>query len=996
MGTGSIMRVRLLGPVDVMDGGEILPVSGLRRKAVLATLALHAGQVVGTGRLVDAVWGETAPAALNTLQSHVSYLRTVLGKAAIVARPPGYLLDLGDDGTDALLAERLLRQAQSADPVRAAADLREALALWRGRPLADLAGLAWLEQQAGRLDLLREQIRHALSDARLEAGEHRQLIPELEQAAADYPLDEQVHAQLMTALYRSGRQADALAVYQRLRSTLADELGLAPGPALRDLETAILRQDSSLDASAPAANLRSAASAASGVPVPAQLPPPVAAFAGRDAELARLDAIGDGQADEASAVTIAVITGTAGVGKTALAVTWAHRVAARFPGGQLYVDLRGFDPAGLALDPGQALRGIFEALAVPPERIPEGLDDQVALYRSLLAGQQVLVLLDNARDAAQVRPLLPGSPGCLAVVTSRNHLTGLIAGHGAHPLGLDLLTPEGARELLARRVGTGRASREPDAVDEIIAGCARLPLALTIAAARAATSPGFPLAVFAADLRDAGHALDSFDADDEATDIRAVFSWSYRALSPETARMFRLLSMHPGPDMTASAAASLAGIDPDRAHALLTELTRGHLLSEHRPGRYAFHDLLRAYATEQARDCDDDEDARHAAVGRLLDHWLHTACAAAALLDPFFAPEPEDPPLPGAVVGAPATAEEALRWFTAEQATLLAAVSLAAWSGLAGHAWRFAWALSTFLLRRGCWDDYARACRVSLDAARRAGDVAGEAHALLLLALGDARSGRRDAAAQFRESLRLFETVDGYHRSQVTVHSSLIWIAEQQERYGDMLGHAVRALQLSRAVRGRDPADHEPERRRLQPRAARELRAGHRLLRAGAGRQSGRRGTQLGIRRLGQPRLHPSQARRPPPRRHLLRTIPGPVPRARRPVQRGGHARPPRRRSPQRGRRARGPLGVDPGAAHAGRAGAPRRRPGPGQGPRARRQAARRYLAPVSQPRSRPAARRRGRARRPACPWARGCTPGPAAAAAASGPAAAPCGRGSC
>jgi tetratricopeptide (TPR) repeat protein len=251
--------------------------------------------------------------------------------------------------------------------------------------------------------------------------------------------------------------------------------------------------------------------------------------------------------------------------------------------------------------------------------------------------------------------------------------------------------------------------------------------------------------------------------------------------------------------MTAAAAASLTGVAPDRARVLLAELTRGHLLSEHRPGRYAFHDLLRAYATEQARDRDDD-GGRRAPVDRLLDHWLHTACAAAALLDPFFAPEPEDLPLPGTVVGAPATAEEALRWFTAEQATLLAAVPLAAWSGRAGHAWRLAWALSTFLLRRGCWDDYARACQASLDAARRAGDVAGEAHALLLLALGDARSGRRDATPQFRESLRLFETIDGYHRSRVTALSSLIWIAEQQERYSDMLGHAVRALQLSRAA----------------------------------------------------------------------------------------------------------------------------------------------------------------------------------------------------
>jgi len=795
------MRVRLLGPVDVMSGDEVRPVSGLRRKAVLATLALQAGEVVSTGRLVDAVWGEAASAALNTLQSHVSYLRTVVGKAAIVARPPGYLLDIGEDGTDVQQAERLLRRgAQSADPGRAVADLREALALWRGRPLADLAGLAWLEQQAERLDLLREQIRHALSEARLDAGEHRQLIPELEQMAADHPLDEQVHAQLMTALYRSGRQADALAVYQRLRTTLADELGLAASPALRELETAILRQDAALDACAAAVSLRPASAPPPPVPVPAQLPPPVAAFAGRDAELARLDAILDGQeAHDASAVTISAITGTAGVGKTALAVHWAHRIAARFPGGQLYVDLRGFDPAGTALDPGQALRGFFEAFAVPPERIPVGLDDQAALYRSLLAGQRVLVVLDNARDAGQVRPLLPASPGSLAIVTSRNHLTGLIAGHGAHPLSLDLLTPEGARELMARRVGADRAGREPGAVDEIIAGCARLPLALTIVAARAATSPGFPLAVFAADLREAGHALDPFGGDDVATDIRAVFSWSYRSLNPDTARMFRLLGLHPGPDISVGGAASLAGIEPGRARALLAGLARGHLLSEHRPGRYAFHDLLRAYATEQARDRDDD-GARRAAVGRLLDHWLHTACAAAALLDPFFAPEPAERPRPGVVLGVPATAEEAMRWFTTEHDALLASVSLAARSGLAGHAWRLAWALSTFLLRRGCWEDQARACRAALRAARLAGDVAGEAHALLLLALGDARSGRRDAAPALRESLRLLKGVGGYHRSQVTGHSSLIWIAEQQERYGDMLDHAERALGLARAA----------------------------------------------------------------------------------------------------------------------------------------------------------------------------------------------------
>jgi tetratricopeptide (TPR) repeat protein len=518
----------------------------------------------------------------------------------------------------------------------------------------------------------------------------------------------------------------------------------------------------------------------------------VAAFAGRDAELARLDDILPGPEGE-PAVTVSVITGTAGVGKTALAVHWAHRIAARFPDGQLYVNLRGFDPAGRALDPGQALRGFCEAFGVPPERIPASLDDQVALYRSLLAGRRVLVVLDNARDAVQVRPLLPGSPGCLAVVTSRDHLIGLVAGQGAHPLGLDLLTPEGARELMARRLGAGRASREPEAVDEIITGCARLPLALTVAAARAAASPRFPLAVFAADLREASRVLDPFGSDDAATDVRAVLSWSYRALSPAAARLFRLLGLHPGPDITVGAAASLAGTGPDRARAELAELTRGHLLGEHRPGRYALHDLLRAYAAEQAR-VGDDQRARAAAVGRLLDYCLHTACAAARLIDPFFAPVAPGPP-PEGIPGGLMTAEEALAWFTAEHATLLAAEA-----GLAGHAWRLAWALSTYLLRRGCWDDQARVSQAGLDAARRAGDQAGEAHARLMLALGYARSGRRDAAPDLRAALELLETAGGYHSSQVIAHSTLIWLAEQQERYADMLDHATCALELSRAA----------------------------------------------------------------------------------------------------------------------------------------------------------------------------------------------------
>ena len=799
-----MVRVRLLGPVDVMVDGGPEPVRGLRRRAVLATLALRSGEIVSTDRLVDAVWGETAPTtAPNTLQSHVSYLRKMLrGRARIVARPPGYVLNLEDDGTDVQLAERLLRQGtQSADPVRGARALGEALALWRGNALADVRGSAWLEEQAAALESLREQIKRGLFEARLAAGELGQLVRDLEQMAADHPLDEQIHAQLVTALYRSGRQADALAAYQRLRFTLADELGIDPGPALRDLETAILRQDPSLDTPTPAAGPRAPTLSS---PVPAQLPPGTAGFTGREAQLASLDAMlpmeAAGAPGAGSTVVISAIAGTAGVGKTALALHWAHQVRGRFPDGQLYVNLRGFDRCGPPVDPGQALRGFLDAFAVPPERIPADLDAQVGLYRSLLADKRVLVVLDNARDAEHVRQLLPGSPGCLALVTSRNHLTGLVATEGAFPVGLDLLSVPEARDLLARRLGPDRVAREPEAAAEIIERCARLPVALAIAAARAATRPSFPLAVTAAELRQATVTLDPLDGGDLASDVRAVFSCSYCALSQDAARLFRLVGLHPGPDITIAAAASLAGIPAGQAAVLLAELAHAHLLSEYRPGRYAFHDLLRAYATELAH-IEDGDGLCGDAVGRVLDHFLHTAHIAATLLEPYFAPVDPVPPRPGVTVGEPVTTDDALGWFTAERATLLAALRLAAEGGFPTCTWQLAWASSTFLLRRGLWNDQAAACLAGLDAARRAGDAVGEAHMLLLLGLGYAWAGHLpDAAPHFRDALRLLETTGSYLHSQMAAHSGLNWIAEEQGRPADMLNHAMRSLDLARAA----------------------------------------------------------------------------------------------------------------------------------------------------------------------------------------------------
>jgi DNA-binding SARP family transcriptional activator/Tfp pilus assembly protein PilF len=872
--------VRLLGPIDVITDGGPRPVHGSRRKAVLATLALHHGEIVSTDRLVDVVWGTTAPStAVNTLQSHVSHLRGVLGcKTAIVARPPGYVLDLGEDDTDVRLAERLLqRGTRAGDPAEGAAHLRAALALWRGQPLADTGGSVWLEEQAERLDLLCLQIRRALTGARLASGEHGQLMPELEQLVADNPLDEQIRAQLMLALYRSGRQADALAAYQTLRRTLDDDLGIDPSQALRDLETAILRQDPALDAptppvampalavpsnghasnghavnghavnghasngsaiagaggtapafivppaGVPAAGGAASTAAAGGpagsvpatvppplapaaMPVPAQLPPAVPAFAGRCTELASLDAILPGaDAPEPATVVISALSGTAGVGKTTLAVHWAHRVSSRFPDGQLYVNLRGFDPSCPALDPGEALRGFLDALGVPLTRIPDGLAAQVGLYRSLLAGKRVLVLLDNARDVEQVRPLLPGSPGCLAIVTSRNQLTGLVA-EGASPLSLDLLTFSGARDLLSRRLGADRVAREPDAVADIIEHCARLPLALTIAAARAAMNPSFPLAVFATELREALseniRALDAFDVGDVTTDARAVFSWSYRALSTDAARLFRLLGLHTGPEITVEAAASLAGVTQQRARGLLAELSRSHLLAEHNPSRYGFHDLLRAYAAEQAHT-HDSQDARDGAVARVLDHYLHTAYLASALLRPALNPITLDPPRPGVVLGTPATAAEALDWFAARHLTLMAAVQQSAEPGPGSQTWQLAWTMTTFLLRLGLWQDQATVWNAALAAACRDGDTAGEATALHGLASGYARAGRlREAEPLFAGSLELFESI-GDHASQATIHNSLTVLAERELRPADMLSHSQRALELYRA------ADHK-------------------------------------------------------------------------------------------------------------------------------------------------------------------------------------------
>jgi tetratricopeptide (TPR) repeat protein/transcriptional regulator with XRE-family HTH domain len=535
-------------------------------------------------------------------------------------------------------------------------------------------------------------------------------------------------------------------------------------------------------------------------PVPRQLPGAVRHFVGRADELAALSGLMDQAGkDPSGTVVVAAIGGTAGVGKTALAVHWAHQAAGRFPDGQLYVNLRGFDPCGVPATSAEAIRGFLDALDVAPERIPPGPDAQASLYRSLLAEKRMLIVLDNARDEQQVRPLLPAGPGNLVIVTSRNQLPGLAVADDARLLTLDTLTHAEAVQLLTARLGGRRTAAEPAVVEEIAIVCARLPLALTVTAARAAARPGFPLAALLAELRDRAGRLDALDSGDPAASVRAVFSWSYQQLSTGTARLFRLLGLHPGPDITAAAAASLAGLDKPEARRMLGELARDCLVAEHAPGRYASHDLLRAYAADLAR-AHDNQDERNAAIGRVLDHYLHTAHRAAMLVNPALEPVAIAPQRPGVAPEQPAGYQQALAWFEAEHHVLLAAVTLAAESGFDAHAWQIPWTMTAFLAIRGHYLESATTQRTALAAAVRLGDTTGQAVSSRLLADSYSTLGDYDqVAGHYANSLMLYRHL-GNRLGEAKVHRGSSLICYRQGRYADALDYAEQALRLYQAV----------------------------------------------------------------------------------------------------------------------------------------------------------------------------------------------------
>ncbi len=534
---------------------------------------------------------------------------------------------------------------------------------------------------------------------------------------------------------------------------------------------------------------------------PAQLPADGAGFTGRADQLRQLNTLlHEEHGGSSSAALIIAITGTAGVGKTVLAVHWAHQVRHRFPDGQLYVNLRGFDPGGAVTSPTEVVRGFLDALDVPSTRMPADLDAQAALYRTLTADRRMLILLDNARDAAQVRPLLPAASGCLVLITSRHHLSSLVAADGAHPVALGLLPSDEARQLLARRLGTDRIAADTAAADEIITRCAQLPLALVVAGARAATHPEFPLHRLAAELRDMRDRLDALAGDDPATDVRAVFSWSYRTLTDPAARLFRLLGLHPGPDIGAAAAASLVGVPVEDVRRLLAELTRAHLIVEHSPGRYGFHDLLRAYAAEQARGAEPAEQL-DAAIHRMLDHYLHTAHTAALLLNAARDPITLAPPRPGVTAEPLRDHPAAMTWFATEHPVLLATVTYAAGTGWDTHAWQLAWTHVHFLDRRGHWHDWAAIQRAALTAARRLGDPTAQAVAHRFLALAEIQLGRfDDAGTNLRRALDLYRQT-GDRLGQAHTHNHLGMAYVRQGQNAAALDHVEQALVLFQATR---------------------------------------------------------------------------------------------------------------------------------------------------------------------------------------------------
>ncbi|MBO0918603.1 AfsR/SARP family transcriptional regulator [Streptomyces laculatispora] len=620
---GTDLYFSVLGPVRARRNGETLPSGSPQQRALLTALLLRGGHTATAAELIDAIWGDEPPSqALAAVRTYASRLRKILGPQTLASDSGGYAMRTGPDALDVTVAEEL---AAGADKARAAGDrgrarvlLNKALALWDGEALASVPG-PYAENQRTRLEEWRLQLTETRLDLDLEVGCHAEAVSELTALTAAHPLRERLRELLMVALYRSGRQAEALAVYADTRRLLAEELGVDPRPELAQLQQRILQADEELarpaDDPAPAA-----------APVrPAQLPATVPDFTGRASFVREL---GDRLATaEGSVMAVSALAGIGGVGKTTLAVHVAHQARKHFPDGQLYVDLQG--AGSRAAEPETVLGAFLRALGTADSAIPESLDERAALYRSTLDGRRILILLDNAHDAAQIRPLLPGTTGCAALVTSRVRMVDLA---GAHLVDLDVMSPEEALQLFTRIVGEERINSERKAALDVVAACGFLPLAIRIAASRLASRRTWTVSVLAAKLADERRRLDELQAGDLA--VKATFELGYGQLEPAQARAFRLLGLADGPDISLAAAAALLNLEVHAAEDLLEALVDTSLVESAAPGRYRYHDLVRLYARSCAERDEKSPDEKELALSRLLDFYLATAAGVYALERP--------------------------------------------------------------------------------------------------------------------------------------------------------------------------------------------------------------------------------------------------------------------------------------------------------------------------------------------------------------------------
>ncbi|MFH8403434.1 BTAD domain-containing putative transcriptional regulator [Streptomyces sp. NPDC018019] len=785
------LRFTVLGPVRAWRGATPLAAGSPQQRALLAALLLRGGRTATASELVDALWGDEPPhAALAALRTYASRIRKALGADAdtLVSESGGYAirpvdnqpLDLDMDHAEQYAAEAEKARA-SGDRCRARDLLDSALALWDGEPLANLAG-PYAENQRTRLVEWRLSLMETRLELDLELGCHAEAVSELTALTAAYPLRERLRELLMLALYRSGRQAEALAVYADTRRLLADELGVDPCASLSDLQQRILRADTELDA--PTMPPEAGDPAAPVFVRPQQLPATVADFTGRAAfvtELSEQLATAEGRV-----MAVSALTGIGGVGKTTLAVHVAHAAHEHFPDGQLYVDLQG---AGHSPSDPEAVLGAFlRALGTPDASIPNGVEERAALYRSALAGRRVLALLDNARDAAQVRPLLPGTDGCAALITSRVRMIDLA---GAHLVDLDVMSPEEAFTLFTLIVGEERVNAEREASMDVVGACGFLPLAIRIAASRLAARRTWTVSVLARKLADERRRLDELRAGDLA--VNSTFELGYKQLEPRQARAFRLLGLADGPDISLAAAAALFDMDTDSAEVLLESLVDTSLLESAAPGRYRFHDLVRLYARSCAERDEQPPEEREAALSRLLDFYLATAAHMYALERPGdrLADHTETPHYPGLVFTDRA---EALGWLFTETRCLIAC----ALQNTGEKALRRA--VDLLLLTRDMAESgannrqYEQANLTLLAAARQAGDQHAEARVHWALTPIYTQSGRLNEADEHAKLATLLGLATNDSFTSANGPNDRGIIASIQHRHEEAEGYLNQAL----------------------------------------------------------------------------------------------------------------------------------------------------------------------------------------------------------